>query len=503
MSSVSTSAIPKPGNSDILYFAGAILYFLMAAPGLAADIVPADTPTTLDDAVTTLVAEAEQANLQLAGAQAGVAQRLAVLDQARARFLPTLDLDLRYSVADGGRQIDIPVGDLVNPAYQALNVLLAESGRPAPFTPIANESISLLREREQESVLRLTQPLYDARLPAAARAAGSDYDAARFGLEALRVRVARDVRQAYYRWLASRESVAILEATLEAARENQRVNESLYRNGKVTRDAELRAEADALEIEQQLTAASGNERIARNYVNLLRNVELESPLPLAAVTDADVVRARDRLVRLAGPRARDPGRLQQAAVDQRSELRQLDAGLDAAEAAQDLARAAFKPQLAFAIDAGIQGEDYGFTQDDRFVLASVVLRFNFFRGGADRAALRQASAQRDELRAARALAEQQIRLEVLESVKDFDVAEATLLTAAKRVDAAAGAFEIARRKRNLGQLAPVEFIDARRALSSAQLGQQVNRFQALSALAAVEYAIGGNLDTAQPTDDGP
>jgi len=462
-----------------------------------AALLPAPTQAeTVDEVVGRLVAEAEAANLELVGAEAGVAQRLAVLDQARARYLPSLDLSLRYSMADGGREIGIPVGDLLNPVYASLNTLLEASGQPAPFAPIDNVTVPFLREREQETVLRLTQPIYDSRIPAAARAAEYDALASRQGFDALRLRLRRDVQQAYLRWLATRDSRAILEASLEAARENQRVNESLYRNGRVTRDLVLRAEADVLEIEQQIESTEGASRIALNYVNLLRNTELEAPLPEATVTDADVARLRDVLVRRAGDVARDRGWLQDTAVERRYELRQIDSGLEAAAAAEDLARAAFKPQLALALDAGIQGEEFGFSEDDRFVLASLVLRFNFFRGGADRAAVREARARSDELRAARGLAEQQVRLEVLEAVKDFEVAEASLRTAAKRVEAADGAFEIARRKRDLGQIPQVEFIDARRALTSAQLSQQVNRFQALSALAAVEYAVGGPPRTA-------
>ena len=44
---------------------------------------------------------------------------------------------------------------------------------------------------------------------------------------------------------------------------------------------------------------------------------------------------------------------------------------------------------------------------------------------------------------------------------------------------------------------------ARRALTSAQLNQQVNRFQALSALAAVEYAVGGPVRSAPRPEAGP
>ena len=95
-------------------------------------------------------------------------------------------------------------------------------------------------------MLRLSQPLYDARIGAARRQASYGYDAARYGLDAYRQQLERDVRQAYYRWLASREAIGILTATFELAQENERVNDSLYRNGKVTRDLVLRAEADRL-----------------------------------------------------------------------------------------------------------------------------------------------------------------------------------------------------------------------------------------------------------------
>ena len=469
--------------------AGAFLATLLGVAAAAAGAAAPQAP--VDEVMAGLVDEAIAANLELANAEADVAQRLAVLDQVRARYLPVIDLNLRYSVADGGRQIEIPVGDLVNPVYDALNTLLAESGRPAPFSSVPNTSIPFLRDREQESVLRLTQPLYDGRIGPGARGAASWHEAGLLGRKALIARLGRDVRQAYLRWLGSRESAVILEATLDAARENQRVNESLYRNGRVTRDAALRAEADVLEVEQQLAAANAAERAAQNYVNLLRNRPLETALPLSGADDRDVARLRERLLGAGGPAAGESRQLQEAAVGNRYELRQVHAGLEAAGALEDLARAAFKPRLALAVDTGIQGEDYGFASDDRFALASLVVQFNLFNGGADRAGVREARARSAGLRAQRDLLEQQIRLEVLEAARNFGVAEASLRTAARRVDASRQAFEIVSRKRDLGQLAPVEFIDARRALTSAELSQRVYRYQALAALAELDYATGG------------
>ncbi|MGQ0385114.1 MAG: TolC family protein [Gammaproteobacteria bacterium] len=141
---------------------------LLIAALLCATTAEAETPAVRRVAEA-LVAEALESNLGLAANVAGVEQKQAALDAVRAEFLPQLDLQLRYTEADGGREIAIP----------ALGV-----------------NFRFLREREQDSVLRLTQPLHDARLGAESRGAGHGLDAARYGLDAYRARLARDVRQA-------------------------------------------------------------------------------------------------------------------------------------------------------------------------------------------------------------------------------------------------------------------------------------------------------------------
>jgi outer membrane protein TolC len=76
--------------------------------------------------------------------------------------------------------------------------------------------------------------------------------------------------------------------------------------------------------------------------------------------------------------------------------------------------------------------------------------------------------------------------------------EASLGTAAKRVEAADGAFRIASRKRDLGQINQAEFIDSRRAMTDAQLNLNLTRFAALGSLAELEYALGSGTHQIPP-----
>jgi outer membrane protein len=445
---------------------------------------------TVEDGLQQVLDDALIANLELRAGSAGVQQRIAALDQARARYLPVLDLAARYSVADGGRTIDIPVGDLLNPVYATLDELLETSGQPARFPRVQNERISLLREREQETRFVMEQPLYEPRLGPAVTASREQLNRAEASFDALRARVVRDTQQAYYLWLATQQAVLVLEATRELAQANLDANESLYRNGRITRDLVYRAEADLLEVEQQHIAAASRVRIAASYVNLLRNSPLATPLPGAEI-DADTVeRYRERLLRRLAGREPESEALQRVATDRRAELRSLDAAIAGSQALEDLARAAFKPRLALGAEAGVQGEEYGFGDDERYVLASVILRWNLFRGGADRAALREARALTEELRASRDLAAQQVRLEVQQAVENLEVADATLDTALKRTEAAEGALRIASRKRDLGQINQTEFIDARRAMTDARLNLARVRAEFLSRIAELEFAVG-------------
>jgi len=473
MSNRSTTAQSRPLAAIALLLAGIV----------AAASARAETPA-VQRVTEALVAEALETNLGLASVQASVEQRLAVLDQVRAQFLPSIDLQLRYSRADGGREILFPVGDLLNPVYSSLNALLEAGGQPAPFTPIENTSFKFLRDREQDSVIRLSQPLYDARLAAERRGAAYGYDAARFGLQAYRLRLARDVRQSYYRWLAAREAVGVLEATAVLARENERVNESLHRNGKVTLDLKLRAEAERLEVEQQLIRARAVQDLARRYLNLLCNAPLDREPEAATVDDSD-------LPRLALQLPPGPAALEDLALGSRAELRELDAGVAAAGESTRAAAAAYKPQFALAVDAGTQGRDWGYDDHDPYVMASLIVRFNLFNGGGDRAAIRAARARSAELTAGRSLAEQQIRIEVQQALSDLEVTEASLATAMRRVDASTAAFTIVAKKRDLGQVPPAEYLDAQRALTEARLNANITRFEALGALAQLQYAIGG------------
>jgi outer membrane protein TolC len=450
------------------------------APGAAGPVPSAATDTRLgrplvqviDDYVRTGLA----ANLGLRAATLEVERSQAALDAARGRFFPETALEARYTRAEGGRQIELPVAALLDPVYGSLNQLLAASGRPAEFPQVEDRGFGLIREREQDTRLTIRQPLYAPAIPAAVRGQGALLEGSEFARLAFARRLKRDITVGYLVWLTTSKTVAIVDSSRALLAENLRVNDSLFRNGKITQDQVLRARAELLAVDQQLRDAQNAQTQARSYLNFLLNRDLDTPLE-PSEPDGEVTRATNDLATLRG-----------AALDNRPELAQLDRVVAAAGAQVDIARAARKPTLALGVDGGIQGGDYAFGSGRNFVTISLLLNWPLTDGGTRRAEVRAASASERRTRTQRDELAQQVQLEVQQALDRLTTTADSLRTAQARAEAAQAGFRIASRKRDEGAISQVEFIDARNALTGGELNLNLTRFQLLGRQAELDYA---------------
>jgi outer membrane protein TolC len=422
------------------------------------------------------VRDSLRSNLSLQSESLEVERNLASLDAARARFLPELAFAARYTRAEGGREIDVPLGSLLNPVYSTLNDLLAAQGRTGSFPTISDQTINFVREREQDTRLTLRQPIYAPAIPAAIRAQRAALEASEFGRIAFARRLKRDVTVAYLDWLKASKTVDIVQSSVSLLEENLRVNESLFRNGKITQDQVLRARAEMLASVQQLREARNGQSQARSYLNFLRNRPLEDALAPAAV-EREVSRA-----------VQDLATLRTAALANRPELDQLDRATRAAESRVQLARADLKPTLSLGVDAGTQGEEYEFGRGRNFSTVSLLLNWQLFDGGANRAEARSARAAARQAATRRNEVALQIQLEVQQALDSLQTTSDSIATAEARVEAASAGFRIAGRKRDEGAINQVEFIDSRNTLTSAELNLNVTLFDLLARQAELDYA---------------
>jgi outer membrane protein len=445
--------------------------------GLASLVTHAAEPVQeFDVVVERYVAEALHSNLALQSETLEVDKATLALAAARARFFPEVSLLARYSRSDGGREFTIPVGTALNPVHQTLNEVLVAQGRAPRFAPTEDIGVPFLRREEQDTRVIVRQLLYAPAIPAAVRAQRALLDSISFNRMAVARAVRRDVTLAYLDWLKARSAVEIVSASQALLRENLRVNESLFDNGKVTEDLVLRAKAELLAVDQQQRETENLATQAQSFFNFLLNRELPTPIDPAA---APVETAHSALS------------LQQLwtdALDRRPEIDSVEQQRRAAAEQASVASKQKWPVLTLALDGGTQGPDYGSGEGYNFGTAALIFTWRLFDGGGDAARARQARATERQLILRKEEIANQIRLEVQQAFDRLTTARDSLTTASARADAARAAFRIASRKRDEGVISQVEFIDARSTLTGAELNHNLTRFDVLARRAELEYA---------------
>jgi len=444
--------------------------------GLATFVAHAEPAQEFDVVVEHYVVEALHSNLALQGEALEVDKATAALAAARARFFPEISLAARYSRSDGGREFEIPVGTALNPVFATLNELLTAQGRPPRFTSTEDITVPFLRSEEQDTRVVVRQPLYAPAIPAAVRAQHALLDATTFNRMAVARALRRDVTIGYLDWLKARSAVDIVSASQALLRENLRVNESLFDNGKITEDQVLRAKTELLAVEQRLRETENLATQSQSFFNFLLNRELLAPIDTSS-PPAEASRSAQPLPQLWTD-----------ALERRPELSRVEQQRKAASEQVTVARKQRWPVLTLALDGGTQGADYRVGEGYDFATASLLFTWRIFDGGGDAARARQARAAERQLILRKEEIAQQIRLEVQQAFDRLTTAQDSLTTAAARADAARAAFRIASRKRDEGVINQVEFIDARSALTSAELNHNLTRFDVLARRAELEYA---------------
>ncbi|MEQ1692304.1 MAG: TolC family protein, partial [Gemmatimonas sp.] len=398
------------------------------------------------------VAEAIGANLMLAQQRTQLDRANAQVREARGRFLPSLDVNARYSEVSGV----VNIGDFINPAYGALNQLIGQPRFPT--------NINATLPFKQESKLELSLPLFNDAIGAAHAAARAQRDLVGANRHVAMRQLAADVQLSWLGYASLHQAVATLEATMPLLDENVRVSTRLIDAGQSTPDALLRARAERSAVQQQLDDTRRQRDAAKRGFNLLRDRDPDAAITLAS--DSTLLRT-DSLA-LASALAH--------AMTHREELAQARTGIRLANAQHRLATSSYLPSLALSASYGIQGNQYRASTRDDVALANLVFSWNLFSGGRHGARREQATAFRNEADLKRREAERAVRVQVENAYDGVQAARGALTTADDRLLSAQRAFALVERRFAEGLASQVEFIGARSAYTSAAINQIITRF---------------------------
>lgn len=402
------------------------------------------------------------------------ASNLAALKEARGLFFPDVSLNARYTVADGGRTIVFPVGDMLNPVYSTLNVLTGTES----FPQIENQEFAFLRPREHETKMTLVQPIFNSELISNHGIRKQYTEIARIDVDRYKRELIREITKAYYDYQKAYNLVWLADTSLSLVNENLRVSKSLFENDKVTVDAVYRSESELSKVEVQGAQAKNMMEASRAYFNFLLNRTLDSPIEIFTDIPQPIMMSLEDA--------------SSQAVQNRDELQQIKEYQVLNQHLTGLYRGNNIPGLFGVVDYGFQGEEYRFTSDDDFMLASLVLRWNLFKGTANHHKVHQSKIEGEKLVELFSQTQQQIRLEVINHYYAIKAAYESVQSARKQTRSALRAYELISRKYSEGQSSLLELIDARTSLTSAAANSIIAEGAYFSQMADFNYAMGAS-----------
>jgi outer membrane protein len=408
-------------------------------------------------------------NLVLKQKLSGYEKSLEALKEARGLFYPNISFNARYSVAQGGRMIEFPIGDLLNPVYSTLNALTSSSAFPA----IENQQFGFLRPHEHDTKIRLIQPLFspDIYYNSKIKKEMSFFEEA--DVEQYKRELIAEIKKAYYNVSMTGGILSMLSETRKLLLENIRVNKKLVENNKLTIDNVYRSEAELGKFDQEFQNTEKNKKIAASYFNFLLNKPL---------TDSIILQQPVSFPVIAGLTTN----FAQSAIENREELKKLNYFNNISDMKIRMDQSDNLPDLFIAVDYGFQGEKYKFNKNQDYVQASALLTWTLFSGFQNRAKIKQAKIDKSIIGNQLEEAEKRIRLQVLNTLNELLTAEKGITAAEARLRNSREGFRLVSRKYDEGQSSLIEFLDARTTLTQAEENLIVSKFSYLSCFAEFE-----------------
>lgn len=420
------------------------------------------------------VQEGLKSNLQLQQEQLNYERASQNLQLAKALFLPQVSANASYTLADGGRRINFPVGDLLNPVYSTLNTLTGTTA----FPQIPNVNEQFLPNNFHETKLRIIQPLFNPEIYFNYKAQKELISVQDAQKRAFENELKFTIAAAYYQYLQTEESITIYTKTQEVLTELLKLNQKLVANDKATKDVVLNAAFELDKVEFHLAQAMKNNQVARSYFNFLINRDLTALI------------VRDTTIRASLSETEELSVLTESALHQRQEIRQLQGVLQANDQVINLSKGnSYLPKINAVGDIGYQGFKYKFDNNQQYWLAQFSLSWDIFKGGEKKTKVQQARLDYQVTENRLEQLKKQIELQVIQSYYDVEATKQSYRAAQSGISNAERSFQIIRTKYAEGQALLIEYLDAQNKLTTARQTENISAYDVLRSQAALRRTI--------------
>jgi len=420
-------------------------------------------------ALDSYLAEGFKNNIVLQQKNISLEKAQYALKSAKSLFLPTVAFSTTWSTADGGRNIPLPLGDLLNPVYSTLNQLTATNNFPL----MENQSINFLPKNYYDAKVRTTIPIVNTDIGYNKKISEQQVALQEFEVQIYKRDLIRNIKTAYYNYLNALQAVDIYRSGLQLANEGLRVNEKLLEGGKGLPAYVLRSKSEVENAKAQLGAAEQQVVNARMYFNFLLNRDSNEKIETNFDDKVSLTEVEHLLTNL-------------MVADGREELKALDQVININKTALKMNKQFAVPKLGAFVDLGSQSEGFHFNDNTRYYMLGLQLDIPIFTGNRNNYKIRQSNLDIKNAELNASLVSQQLNLAARTAQNNLRSAYQTYQSSLKQFEAASSYQRLIEKGFKAGTNSFIETVDARNQYTSAQLLVNINRYKVLSAMADVE-----------------
>ena len=418
------------------------------------------------------IQEAIQNSHALKEKQFVLERNLLALEEAKRLYYPSVNLNGTYTLAAGGRRLEFPIGDLLNPVYSTLNQMTNSN----QFPQVDNVNELLAPNNFYDIKVRAQQPIINAEIKINRSIKNAQVSLQEIDMQVYRRELAKNVKLAYYQYLQAREAAQIYQNATQLLQESKRVNESLVRNDKAIPSVITRTNSEIAAVEAQAVEARNQQRNAAAYFNHLLGRSLDQPI---AIDTIQIVQGGDRILV-----SEQEGR--PFIFENREEIAQLNKAQEINKLVVNLEETYRKPKLGAQLDVGSQafGLDVG-----PYALLGISLEIPLWTANRNKLQVQQAASNVSALNEQIAQVKDQIQLQIRIAQNAVQAEQDILKSYDTQQDAARQYYRDTFRRYKEGVTSYIELLDARTQVTNLDVRRSIAYYNVLMRKAELERAL--------------
>ena len=342
-------------------------------------------------------------NLSLKQEKLELEKAMKSIDIAKTNLFPKISFSPTYSLAAGGRRLQFPIGDLLNPVYNTLNKLTQSSS----FPQVENVDELLAPNNFHDTKISVQYPIFNSDIKYNIALQKELLKTEYAKKKTLEFEIRHTIEIAYLQYLQALEAIKIYEQSRGLLQQVDQLNRKLVENKVALKDVLLTSEYEITKLEQQIIVAHKNKDLAKAYFNFLINKDLTDEV----VVDSSLTKSLPIYPNLAV--------LNENALGSRPEINQINSGLKVNDAGILLQQKNAKlPQVFVGGNMGFQGFGYTFT-NQAYALAQFGLSWDLFHGYEKKHKIQQSKISKSILEVKREELNKQILFQVNQNYREL------------------------------------------------------------------------------------